>query len=284
MKISDNMKVNFRAAMVLYIFRIIMASIVILPLFVFITGKFANSTLADKFWPLPQGASFFELIWQLKELIPFILPLLFVVIVIYFVLSQLINGGIYESINRNESLNVADFISACGRNFLGFIKIALVGIPVYIISALAIDLVGLFIGKIIGLIAGSGAAAIVNYLIVFVSLYGVAGFFAIMRLILTRKNRSSLRFSFTQTRDILNGKARYFIALNGIAGALTLISFVLAGLMITLPYKLSFSSGVMILTLIIQQAAIFWFGFAEIIQIRINSRFIKEADYGTQME
>jgi hypothetical protein len=281
MRTFSEFRTILKPALIIYAVRSVASALIILPMFVFITGKFGNSLLADKFWPLPHGLAFLELIWQMRELLFFIIPLLFIIIIMVFFITQFIYGGIYEYLWRNGKLEAGEFFRSCGRRFGGYVKIALVGIPWYIVVILAADLVALLFAKLASAIAGLGAARFITYLILFLSLYLVSGYLISMRYLQLRDNNSSIRYALREARVIFAGKMRYFVALNILAGAFTFLSFSISLWLIALPYGLSYSPAATILTILVQQAFIFWISLMEIFQIKINGRFAGEIDYGT---
>jgi hypothetical protein len=276
-------KSSLRPALILYILRVVFATIVVLPVFMSISGRFGGSRLTEDFWPLPHGIAFTELLWQMRELLYIVIPLIFLVMLLYFIALQFLYGGIYNYLWRDDHLMASSFFQSCGVRFRGFIKIAIVGIFAFLIVFLIADLVAIAFSKLTGLIAGEAVATVTIYFIIYLSFYLLGGYMIGLRFIQVRDDNSSLKYAYNKLGTLLAFRLRYFIAVNVIVGTLTFVTLVLSVWLIGLPYKLPYSLPVVILTVVCQQAVIFWIGLAEVIQIQINKRVIKEINYGTEM-
>lgn len=271
----------FKPALILYATRTLAAIIIVFPAFVFISSKFGNSNLADNFWPVPTGLSLLELMWQGRETLYIILPLAFLIGVVYFLLNQFIYGGIYDLILNKEKLIAVDFFSSCSRYSIGFIKIALAGILGFLAVILAADLLGLLFGKIAAWIAGKTIGRFVTYLVVFMGIYLFLGYLVSLRFIQVADGKPSLRNALKRAKDVFAERVRYFVALNTIAGVFSFITIVIALFLMSLIYKLNFNPLTIIILVLAQQLIILWICMLEVFQIYINRRFIKETENGT---
>ena len=283
MKIPAMIKSSLRPALILYILRVVFATIVVMPVFMSISGKFGGSKLTEDFWPLPHGIVFTELLWQMRELLYIVIPLIFLVMLLYFIVLQFLYGGIYNYLWRDDHFAISRFFQSCGVRFRGYFKIAIIGIFAYLIVFLITDLVALAFSKLTGLIAGETAATVTIYFIIYLSFYLFGGYIIGLRFIQVRDDNSSLKYAYNKLGTLLAFRLKYFIAINAIVGTLTFITLVLSIWLVSLPYKLPYNLSVVILTVVIQQMIIFWIGLAEVIQIQINKRVIKEINYGTEM-
>lgn len=271
-----------KPALILYLSRLVLAALIAFPVFVFLNSKFALSEIAGKLWPLPSGYVINELLWHFREMLLIIVPLLLLVIILSFVINQFLYGGVYELICFNKPFVSGDFFAACGKHFVGFIKIALVGIIGFVVVALASDLMGVFIGKLFGLIY-EPLGSIVNGLVVFISLYIYLAFLAVVRLTQVQYGISSIISAYTKVKDVIIGKAKYFIVSNSLVGFLAIVTITISFMPLILVYHLPFSPPIIILVVLFQQIIVFWICLIEVVQIISNKRFVKESNNGTQM-
>jgi len=281
MRLPSTIKRTFRAALVLYAIKAIVALIIVLPIWVYLNGKFGLSLIADGFWPLPGGVQLVELFWQVRELAVIVIPLLLLVGLFYFLAVQFAYGGICANALKRNGFSLASFCHDGGRFFKGFTKIALTAIPFYVITFLVFDLIGLFIGKLIGVIAGETSATVFTILIIFLALYCLAGYLIILRFIQININKSSLRLTVKYSKLIMKTQMRRFLALNLFAGLLTGFVMVIPLFVMSAIYKMEYGFIAALLMIIAQQLMVFLGSFFEAMQIYINTRIIKEYDYGT---
>lgn len=275
-----------RPAIILYALKASAALLIMLPLMVFLNGKFSLSRIADNFWPVPGHLALVEFIWQSRELLYIILPLVFVGALFYFVAIQFFSGGIYSYFLKRESeLSTSCYFQACGIYFKGFLKIALVSVPIFIVIFLAADLVGLFFGKIAGIIGGKTFGAVIMVLFIVMSSYLFIAYLIVLRYTQIGSGSASLTLAFKSSSSIYKSKLRYFLALNILLGVLTIA--ILSGCIyvFSFVYKFNFSVPVLIAAILGQQIIILLASFLEALQISLNARLFeeKEADYGTEM-
>ena len=280
MRLPATIKRTFRAASILYAIKAIAALIIVLPIWVFLNGKFGLSLIADGFWPIPGGTEMVELFWQVRELAVVMILLLLIVGLLYFLVTQFVYGGICADALKGNRLSIASFCHDGGKYFGGFIKIALAAVPFYLIVFLLFDLIGLFIGKLIGVIAGETSAAIIKILIIFLSIYCLAGYLVILRFIQININKSSLRSAVKYSKLIMKTQVRRFLALNLFAGLLTGVMLVIPFLLMSSIYKMEYGFITALLMVITQQLMVFLGSYFEAMQIFINTRIIKEYDNG----
>jgi len=281
MRLPATIRRTFQAAVILYAVKIITALIVVLPVWVFLNGKFGLSLIADGFWPIPDGLQLIELFWQVRELAVVMILLLLIAGLLYFLAAQFVYGGICAEALKGNGFSIASFCHNGGKYFGGFIKIALAAIPFYVIIFLVVDLIGLFIGKVIGVIAGETSAAIITILIIFLAIYCLAGYLIILRFIQININKSSLRLALKYSKLLMKTQIRRFLALNLFAGLLTSVILSIAFLLISSIYEMKYSFIAALLMVIVQQLMIFLGSYFEVMQIFINTRIMKEYNYGT---
>ena len=278
-----SIKKILQPSLLLYGLRLAFACLVALPVFVFLSGIFGGSKLAEGFWPMPHGQALIELLWQSRDLLYIIIPLALLVMAGYFIMLQFIYGGIYHQLWRDDRFLSGGFYKSCGLRFRGFLKIALIGVPLFLIVLLGADLIALLFGKLAGAIGGQTAASVVTYFIVYQAAYMLGGYLIGLRFIQLRDDNSSFRYAYKKLGTLLTFRLKYFVAANLLAGTLTFISLAVALWLVSLPYRLTYGLPAVILVVVIQQAVIFLIGLMEIIQMQINKRVIKEINYGTEM-
>ncbi|MCP4582712.1 MAG: hypothetical protein GY839_13965 [candidate division Zixibacteria bacterium] len=253
-----------RPALILYAMKAVMAMVIILPTMSYLNGKFGFSRLADDFWPVPEGIALVELFWQVRELIYFILPLLFIVSLIYFLIMQFLYGGICACALGDGNSSSEGFFKAGIRYFGGFIKIALAAIPVYLLVFLIADLIGIFIGKLFGLIIGDTGGSIITASVVFLFLYCLNGYVINLRLAQIKNDNSSLRFAIKFTRQVMATRLKHFLALNMMVGIVTIIVLALTFLIMIFISRLDFSMVALIMIFVMQQLIVFMGSFFEV--------------------
>lgn len=272
-----------KPALVLYALRVLVAIVIVFPMFVFLSSKFAGSMLADDFWPIPRGLAFLELMWQTRETLYIILPLFFLIAVIYFIINQFFYGGIYDFVLKKDSFDAPEFFKSCSKYIIGFIKIALAGILGFLVVFLAAELMAALFGKIFGWIAGKTIGGFIRYLVIFTGIYIFSGYLVNLRLFQVFYENLSLRFALKKAKDLFSEKLRYFFALNSLAGIFSFFSIIISLYLVSLVYKLSFTPFTLIILILAQQLIILWMCMLEVFQIYINCRFVKEIKNGTEM-
>jgi len=281
MRLSLKFKNTLRAAIILYAIKTIMALIIVMPTWIYLSGKFGLSLITDGFWPIPQRVQLVELFWQVRELAVVVIPLLLIAGLLYFLAVQFAFGGICAAILRDGEFSPASFCRDSGKHFGGFVKIAVAAVPFFIIAFLVFDLVGIFFGKLVGLIASDASATVIAAFIIFLALYCLAGYLIILRFIQIRINKTSLRLAVKYSKLIMRTQARRFLALNLLAGLLTSIILAITFLLIGAICKMEYGFLAAFFMVVLQQLIIFVGSFLEAMQISINARIIKEYDYGT---
>jgi hypothetical protein len=281
MRLPATIKRTFRGALILYAIKVAAALIIVLPVWIFLNGKFGLSLIADGFWPIPNGLQLIELFWQVRELAVVIILLLLIAGLLYFLTAQFVYGGICAEALKGNGFAISSFCHDGGKYFGGFIKIALAAVPVFVVAFLVFDLIGLFIGKLIGVIAGETSAMIIMVLIIFLALYCLAGYLTILRFIQISINKSSLRLAVKYSKLIMKTQLRRFLALNLFAGLLTGFVLVIPLLIMNAIGKMEFGIIAALVMFIAQQLIVFLGSYFEAMQIFINTRIIKEYDYGT---
>lgn len=282
MKKNSYISSLIKPALALYLTRLILAALVAFPMFVYLNGKFAESRLGGQIWPIPSYFALSELLWLSRDIMPIFITLLMFVVLINFIATQFLYGGIYEHLYYDRSFIVKDFFAGCGQRFSAFLKIAIVCVIGFVVVALASDLVSIAIGKLFGLIYGP-LGKIISVLVFVVLIYIYLSFFVIIRLIQIERGVNSIRELYRTAKELLAGEVRYFIALNMIIAVFSALTVALGAGLILLVYRLPFNPLIIILILILNQAFVFWICLLELIQIKANRRFIKESNYGTQM-
>ena len=282
MRIPESFMRYLKPALILYGIKAAVSIIVFLPVFVFLSGKFSVSFLGDKFWPLPSDMALFEAVWQMQDILYILIPILLLAVAIHFVLNQFAYGGVYRFMIRNESLTSANFFSAGGRYFWGFMKIALAGIAVFVFVFLAAELIGTAFGKLFGLF-GKNIGRFVMMMTVFTLIYVFMAYLVILRFALIKNDNSNFQRAFLTAKDILSGKLRYFIILNLMTGVGSFISLAIVLFLVSLVYRLTFYPPVYFIVLLVQQLAVVWICLLEVFQIKINMRFLKEIENGTSL-
>lgn len=274
-------KNTLRAAVILYAIKTVPALIIVLPTWVYLSGKFGLSLITNGFWPIPQRVQLIELFWQVRELAVVVIPLLFIAGLLYFLAVQFAYGGICAAVLRDGEFSLASFCHDGGKYFGGFVKIAVAAVPFFIIAFLVFDLVGIFIGKLVGLITVDINAAVITVFIIFLAFYCLAGNLIILRFIQIRINKTSLRLAVKYSKLIMKTQVRRFLALNLLAGLLTGIILAIPFLLMGAICKMEYGFLAALLMLIVQQLIILLGSFLEAMQISINTRIIREYDYGT---
>ncbi len=265
-----------KPTLALYIPRLAFSALIAFPVFVYLDSYFSNSAISELLWPIPSDYALIELSWNLNELLLFAIPLLLLVIFIGFITNQFIYGGVYGLVYAETNLSLRDFFASCGGHFGGFVKIAIAGGAGFILVFLAADLIGMFIGKVIGLIYRP-LGTIITIAVVFILVYIYLAFLSVMRLTQVQHEISSLRKTYSLSKEILTGTSRYFMAVNIMAGFFAMITIAIILLPLFLVYRLPFSQVFTILIVLFQQIAVFWICFLEVIQVTINRRFVKES-------
>jgi len=274
-----------KPSVVLYLLKAVATAVIAIPILVFINGKFSLANVTDNFWPIPSHEALVAFSWQSREIMYVVVPLLFVVGVVYFITLQFFYGGIYDYFLKGmATLASKSFFQACGQSFRGFIKIALASLPIIFVVFLAAEFIGLFLGKIVALIAGQSIGTIAMIFFVIMCLYLFIGYLVVLRIWQAKNETYSLRLAVKSSADIFKTKLRYFLALNIILGILTFAVLSLAIYLFSFIYKLDFNLLVLLFVLLLQQVIILIGSFFEALQIKVNMRLFEETSHGIEVE
>lgn len=276
---------TFKPSAILYGLKTAAASVLAIPLLVYLNGKFSLSKIADKFWPIPGHEALVAFAWQSREIMYIIVPLLFVTAAFYFILLQFFYGGLYDYfLRRGPKLSSPGFFQACGQNFRGFFKIALASLPIILVVFLAADFIGLFFGRIVALVFGETIGNIAMVLFIAMCLYLFVGYLVVLRIWQAKNETHLLTSTLKSSAAIFKTKLRYFLALNMILGLATFAILALAIYIFSFIYKLNFNLFTLFLVLFMQQLIVLLGSFFEALQIKVNIRLVEETDHGIEME
>lgn len=153
----------------LYLFKALISFLMILPIFVTVDSVLSTSLFGKSLLESWDVSVFTELIALKSEAIPAIILSIFAGGVIYLILMQFINGGLYYLTvsRRMDSVNWRDFAAEGIAGFSTNVKITLIMLIVYALLIPA----GMFIVNLIGMIgrqmAGQASASLMflNFLI-----------------------------------------------------------------------------------------------------------------------
>jgi len=137
----------------MYLFKATLALFMALPFYmtynaILSTSQFSGSLA--RFWDM---SVIIDMLFAREDALPALIMIVIVGALIYMILMQFANGGIYYLFvsGKLKKINWRDFFSECGRNFELNIKITVMMILVYIVLFIA----AMFVVNIIGL-AGAG--------------------------------------------------------------------------------------------------------------------------------
>jgi len=284
MKIPPILAKSFRQGLILFGLRAICASLVIFPFWVYLNHCFSLSNLAEHYWPLPGGLALIELIWSLRDVLYFMIPLCLIVSVIYWLALQFVYGGICAYAFGDSRFDSRLFFGACARHWWGFAKISTAAVLLFLVVLLATDLIGQFISTAISSVAGKTSGKFLHGFILFLAFYATAGFVVNLRLLQIQNNTTALGPTITDYARRVLTKFRPFLGINITGGLLTAVIMLLSMLILKINYSMKYETITLLLTFFAQQATIFIWSYLEALQINLNVKLVKEPANGIDVE
>ena len=164
-------KRSLKPALILYILKTFSVAVIAFPLLIYFNILYEYSMLTSNLWPLPSGLMIGELLWNLRELIPLIIPFVLMIGVIYFLTLQFLYGGICSDALSTVGYKKPDFFSSCAEHFKGFVKIAIAAVPAYILILSLGDLIGRFLGTLVSMALGNTADKIIHVAVLLITFF-----------------------------------------------------------------------------------------------------------------
>ncbi len=137
----------------LYLMKAILSFLFVLPFYMTFNGYMARSLFSKSIigsWDL---SVILELFSHSEDFIPAYIVMLFIGALIFVILIQFLNGGLYYAVvsGKSASIKRREFFAECGLNFTTHIKITLLMVPIYLVLIPA----GMFFVNIIGMAGGT---------------------------------------------------------------------------------------------------------------------------------
>ena len=272
---------SLKPALILYILKTVSVAVIAFPLIIYFNILYEYSMLTSKLWPLPSGLMIGELLWNLRELIPLILPFVFMIGLIYFLALQFLYGGICSDALINAGFKKSQYFSSCVEHFKGFVKIAIAAVPAYILILSLGDLIGRFLGALVSIALGDTADKIIRVAVLLITFFIITGYLINLRFIQIIANNHSLRFAVKASSKRVFSKIKYFIALNIMPGIILMLLIAISILGIKIIFSLNLNLFSVLLLFLFQQLVVFIWSYIEAFQISLNTKLFKEINHGT---
>ncbi len=140
----------------LYAVKAVAALVTVMPIYLTVNSLLAHSSFSRTLLSGWDMSVLLEIFIRREELFSMSLAVVITAAVIYLVLMQFINGGLYFAVvsGKTREMEWGEFLTECGRNFNNHMKITLVMLPVYILLFMAavffVGMIGLAGGDMVG--------------------------------------------------------------------------------------------------------------------------------------
>jgi len=248
--------------------------LVMAPFLIFFRIHLEHSGSAFKLWPVISPDVIGDLlINDLQALIIYLLAAT-VIYIAYFPLKTLLTAGIYAMIMSKTSpdpeiRSMSDYLSQAVCIWPGFIKAALFGVPVYIVSLF----VGIIFGGILGHIGSFLRPAVILIFLLMGSTY-----LQILKIRMITSGNPSLRNSIKETRShIASAPGRIILGNISVTAAGLAAAFVL---WLILKWVRDFDWNLLSAScsLVLQQAIVFVVCLAQVLRINYNHSILKKGE------
>ena len=261
------------AALLSTLLHIIGGLLVMAPFLVFLRINLEHSGSAFKLWPVISPEVIGDLLINNLQALTLYLIAAVVIYIAYFPLKTLLTAGIYCMIvsknGETVTLSMSDYLKNAILLWPGFVKVAIFGVPVYLIS--------LFLGQIFGGMLGH-IGSFLHPATILIFLLLSSTYLQILKVRMVTLNDSSLRKSMKATRNQIAASLGRIIIGNvsvGVVGlGIVFLFWLLLKRVRAFDWNLFSASG----SIVLQQLIVFVVCLAQVLRINYNYSILKKGE------
>lgn len=256
------------ASLMFLLIDVIGGLLIVAPLLVFLRIQFEYSGSALKLWPIVSPEIFSDLLINHGQALLMFLIAAAVIWVAYFPLRVFFAAGIYGMIipqgngGGTQIDSVRKFLTASASSWIGFIKIDIFGILVYVVA--------LFLGLMFGSLLGQLISFLKPLTIVIFLLLG-STYIQILKIEVIARDDTSLVKSLRSTRDRIGVSFLRLILGNAAVVLAGFIAVLISWSLLTRVRGHDWTMVNAFLSILLQQAMIFFICLAQVLRINFNS-------------